>query len=81
MTPLKNHVFENIIENEAFALWSTFHNNFKSIQNVTYFFLKFFQCCLKKKMVSLSKNSLWSKGSIALKTNSDTHRSSTNVFL
>ena len=31
-TPLKYHVFENIMGNGAFAL---FHNIFKSIQNLT----------------------------------------------
>ena len=40
------------MENGAFAPLeqiSIFHNIFKSIQNFTYIFLEFFQCCLKKK--------------------------------
>ena len=46
LTPLKYHVFENIMENGAFALKEQmlhFHNIFKSIQTST----EFFQCCLK----------------------------------
>ena len=38
MTPLKYHIFENIMENGAFAPLdqrSNFHNVFKSIQNLT----------------------------------------------
>ena len=45
--PLKYHVFENIMENRAFALLEQmlhFHNNFKSIH-----FSWFFQCCLKNR--------------------------------
>ena len=37
-TPLKYHVFENIMENGAFFFWSKcsiFHNFFKRIQNLT----------------------------------------------
>ena len=57
--PLKYHVFENIMENGAFALLeqmlhfpqkrkcSIFHIIFKSIQTLTSIFLEFFQCCLK----------------------------------
>ena len=48
ITPLKYHVYENIVENGAFALLEQmlhfplyFH---VSIQNLTYIFLKFFQC-------------------------------------
>ena len=44
------YVFENIMENGAFALWSKcsiFHNIFRSIQNLLKSFLIFFQCRLK----------------------------------
>ena len=52
--PLKYHVFENTMENGAFApneQCSIFHI-FKSIQNLTLIFLEFFQCCLKIEMMS-----------------------------
>ena len=52
ITPLKYHVFENIMENGAFAPCSIFHNIFKSIPNTTLIFLDFFQCCLKIEMIS-----------------------------
>ena len=53
--PLKYNVFENIMENEAFAF-------FKSIQNLFKIFLECFQCCLKIENVVMIKNSLWSIG-------------------
>ena len=51
--PMKYHVFENIMENGAFAQrskCSIFHNIFKSIQNFTLipkFFLEFFSMSSK----------------------------------
>ena len=51
LTPLKYHVVENIMKNEAFAhlsKCSIFLNIFNNIQNLTYFFLEYFQCCLKR---------------------------------
>ena len=47
ITPLKYHVFENIMENGVFVLLEQmlqFDNIFKSIQNTS---LILFQCCLK----------------------------------
>ena len=52
MTPFKYHVFENIMENGAFALLEQmihFHIIFKSIQNFTWIFLDFFSMLSKNK--------------------------------
>ena len=63
---LWNIMFLKILwKKEHLLIWSKcsiFHNIFKSMRN----YLNFswiFQCCLKKKMMSLSKISQWSQGS------------------
>ena len=49
ITPLKDRICEDIMENGAFAKskCSIFHNIFNGIQNLFKIFLGFFQCCLK----------------------------------
>ena len=66
ITTLKYHVFENIMENGAFALLKQMLHFPKCFQKYSKLNLIssrfFFQCCLKIENDIMIKNSLWSNG-------------------